>query len=433
MTQHRQLKALVRQRMARTGEAYTTARRHVLNARPAHEYVLRGGTHPETAALANAFANRGITVPGTDTPIDEALVLGVGGGLGMGYILWEFDGGDTRVVTTGFRNQWQYPQRWFAKVCQRLGIDVSIHQTAGPKRAADQLDAALDAGLPAVAAISAGDIGYWHLPADSSGWIGYPVVVYGRVGDGALLVDDRNTGPLTVPVDVLAAARARIGSYKHRLVVADPAATEVDGPTLRTAVLAGLVDQVEHLSSRSDSFSLPAIAKWSRLVDDDRRPKGWGTVFADGRGLLGALVSVVEAIDEVGILGGNLRGLYADFLDGAGPLVDLDLSDAAGAYRAAGDGWAGVAAVCGEVEVVGAVVEADRRRRAAVARGDAGSGAARRAADQGRALLATDETGLGAAGRRRLFTRLSEALAEVHHLERQALEALVGAVGGPER
>ena len=43
--------------------------------------------------------------------------------------------------------------------------------------------------------------------------------------------------------------------------------------------------QVEHLSDKSDSFSLPAWRKWARMTTDTRNKKGWPTVFADGRGI----------------------------------------------------------------------------------------------------------------------------------------------------
>ena len=43
MTAHKHLKERIRARMARTGESYTTARRHVLNALPPAEYLLLGG------------------------------------------------------------------------------------------------------------------------------------------------------------------------------------------------------------------------------------------------------------------------------------------------------------------------------------------------------------------------------------------------------
>ena len=97
MTQKKQLKARVRARMARTGESYVTALRHVtssgtpgasgasgasgaLNATtgaapslaaraPDTQYVdlgytLRGGLHPESANIAHVLAHHGIRADG---------------------------------------------------------------------------------------------------------------------------------------------------------------------------------------------------------------------------------------------------------------------------------------------------------------------------------------------------------------------------------
>ena len=112
MTAHKHLKERIRARMARTGESYTTARRQVLNALPPEEYQLTGGVHPDTHAIAGVLANRGLLDPHSGRPLSEAMVLGVGGGLGAGYILWEFKAHDLRSLVLGFRNSWQYPDRW---------------------------------------------------------------------------------------------------------------------------------------------------------------------------------------------------------------------------------------------------------------------------------------------------------------------------------
>jgi len=318
MTEHKHLKARIRARMARTGERYTTARRHVLGTSTAPVddggYRLRGGVHPDTAALANVLTHGG-------APVSEAVVLGVGGGLGAGYILWEFKShGDVRILVLGFRNQWQYPGRFSAKVLDRFGVHADVHETGGARGAAARLDTALADGLPAIVMIDAQLLGTWHQPAFLEGHFGYPVVAVRQEGDRVHL-DDRNLAPLSVGRAALDAARTRIGSYKHRLVVPRP-----DGPVppdrLRAAVEAGLADQVAHLSASSDSFSLPAWRKWGRMLTDSRNAKAWPRVFADGGGLVGALVSVYEGIEPIGMLGRNLRALYAEFLDEAAGLLD---------------------------------------------------------------------------------------------------------------
>ena len=427
MTTQKKLKASVRARMDKTGETYMVARRHILNQLPSDAYVLRGGIHPETSSLANALANRGFTNPTTGRPLSEAMLLGVGGGLGAGYILWQFEKYDHAVVTIGFRNNSQYPDRWFRKTCERLGVPVEIHETSGERRAAGHLRDAVASGLPAIAFISAADLPYWHLPSEQSGMWGHAIVVYGQQSD-RFLVDDRNLKPLSLPGQDLSASRGRIPSYKNRLLVVDPAAVELDNDALLQAVESGLADQVEHLSSKSDSFSLPAIAKWARMLVDERNPKGWGQVFVDGRGLVEALVSAHEGVSEVGIEGGNLRLLYADFLQEAAKITGRSLGEAERAYRKAAKSWEEFASVCLEVPVVTEIVDLDRQRRNAIRQGDQGWDEAE-AAGLRSARLRKSDVNLGEGDRRKLFEQMAETLRVVHGNEVTALQALVDAVG----
>jgi hypothetical protein len=348
MTAHKHLKERIRARMARTGESYTTARRHVLNALPPAEYRLTGGVHPDTHAIAGVLANRGLVDPHTGRPLTEAMVLGVGGGLGAGYILWEFKAHDLRTLVFGFRNSWQYPDRWALKTCARLGVPAGLHETGSSQRAEQELRAAVGQGVPVIAWADQQLLGYRHLPAWLEGYGGHPVTVYGiDNAAGVALVDDRNRAPLTVPLDALAAARARVGSYKHRQLALDAPAAELDVDGLSKAVRDGLAEQVEHLGRRSDSFSLPAFRKWARLLTGSGNAKAWPKVFADRVGLFDACLSVYENLEAAaGPGGGNLRGLYAQFLEEAAGLLDAPpLAEAAGAYREAAARWHQVAEV----------------------------------------------------------------------------------------
>jgi hypothetical protein len=347
MTAHKHLKERIRARMARTSESYTTARRHVLNALPASEYLLGGGVHPDTHAIAGVLANRGLVAPHTGQPLTEAMVLGVGGGLGAGYILWEFTEHELRTLVFGFRNSWQYPDRWARKTCDRLGVPAAVHETGSAAKADAELRAAVDQGVPAIAWADQQALGYRHLPAWLDGYGGHPVTIYGVDQQaGVALVDDRNRAPLTVSLDALAAARRRVGSYKHRLLVLDAPGAELDTDGLRAVVRDGLAEQVEHLGKPSDSFSLPAFRKWARMLTDTRNAKAWPKVFADRVSLFDACVSVYENLEPTGSDGGNLRGLYAEFLDEAAELLDTPaLGEAATAYREAAARWHEVAAV----------------------------------------------------------------------------------------
>ena len=133
---------------------------------------------------------------GVEWRLSEAMVLGVGGGLGAGYILWEFEAHGYRALTLGFRRQWQYPARWAAGTAERLGLHAEIHETGGTKAAAAALDAQLDRGLPAIVWIDAETLGYRHEPPHRNGFGGPPLVVYAREGD-RYLIDDRSSGRVT--------------------------------------------------------------------------------------------------------------------------------------------------------------------------------------------------------------------------------------------
>jgi hypothetical protein len=198
MTSKKQLKARVRGRMAKTGESYTTALRHIVGApTPVTDlgYTLRGGLHPETANIANVLAHHRIKSDGM--PITEALVFGVSGGPGAGYILWEFKQHDVRIVTLAFQNQWQYPDAWASKTLKRLGVRFTADHTSGAAAAARRLSGELAQGRPCIIRPDRYHIGYWRLPEAMSGRGGHEVVAYAEA-DGFVHVDDRNVSPLLV-------------------------------------------------------------------------------------------------------------------------------------------------------------------------------------------------------------------------------------------
>ena len=230
--------------------------------------------------------------------------------------------------------------------------------------------------MPVIASVDPQSIGTWGQPDALSGYFGLVVVVFGRDADGSYLVDDRGRNPFRVSPAVMAAARGRIGSFKHRIVGLRTTPGPIPAERLRAAMRAGLEDQVDHLRSRSDSFSLPAWRKWGRLMTDERNAKAWPRVFADGHGLFGALLALLESVDgQVGPWGGHLRELYAESLDEAAVALDNPaLGDAARAWRGVADRWEELAdaAVPPDLDGAAEAVEAVETLHEAVMAGEQG-------------------------------------------------------------
>lgn len=292
-----------------------------------------GGIFSLTASLKNVLAAQGVS-------FSEALLLGVSGGLGAGYILWEFKSHESANIVMGFNNRWNYAAERLQTLCERLAIPSTQQETAGVKAAAANLQAALDTGIPFIAWTDKAHLPYQNLPESLKGYIPNIVGVHG-LKEGCILLDDLADNLYSISPDDFAAARGRIVSDKNRLqIIGKPLITD-----LSTAVLTGINDHIAHLSRDSESFSLPAYKKWAKMLTDTRNKKGWPVVFAQRKGLYPTLRSIYEGIVLDGSDGAALRLLYADFLDEAASIIARPaLSDAAAHYRQIADQWRALAA-----------------------------------------------------------------------------------------
>jgi hypothetical protein len=198
---------------------------------------------------------------------------------------------------------------------------------------------ALAAGTPPIAWVDRAHMPYLQLPAVLKGHLGHLVAIAGQTG-GSFLIDDLASDPFRATAEDLADARARIASYKNRLLIPTPLAP----PDLPASILAGLRDCAANLLGKSDSFSLPTFHKWAKMLTDKKNKKGWPVLFADPSGLYGLLQSVFEGIELTDAGGGGLRSLYAAFLDEAAPLVGLPaLREVADRYRSLAARWTALA------------------------------------------------------------------------------------------
>ncbi|MDX2161777.1 MAG: BtrH N-terminal domain-containing protein [bacterium] len=308
------------------------------------DYHHFSGRDWERGSLANAFAYHGIGLPGA--ALNEAALLGISGGAVFGYFTFAYAGYDPHaalVINNTFTP--------FETILKRLDVRHDEHTTGRAPRAVEHLQAALAAGSPAIVWADIYGMPYNLLDPDENNWAMLPVVVYGYDPQAdQVWIADRSGAPLTVTTGDLAAARARTGKHKHRLVTLKPGA--LDERRVREAITAGLRDSAAFMiegapKGAKDNWGLAALEKWAALLVDSDSARGWPTLFGRGSALYNGLLTAFYSLElrGVGEYGAAGRGIYADCLDSAAALLEKPaLGDAAAAYRAAVPAWKALAA-----------------------------------------------------------------------------------------
>src|SRR5262249_30947428 len=142
MTVHKHLKDLVRPRMQKTGETYTTARRHVLNqkqktsasAAPALAWHFPGNV-PATTALRILLSHAGVRNPLTGEPFSEALLFVVAGGIGVGMFTFFYEKANFASFYVAGRHSWFDDVAYCREALARFGIEPIVQESSGPKTA----------------------------------------------------------------------------------------------------------------------------------------------------------------------------------------------------------------------------------------------------------------------------------------------------------
>jgi hypothetical protein len=323
MTRQKNLKALIRARMARTGESYTTARRHITT--PSTPASSTRGVHPDTAALANVFAAHGHSH-------DEALLFVLGGGAGFLSMVFEYAGHPP--MYTAVMRRWSMSNVFGQRVVERAGVGATIQQTGGAKTAARHLDAALESGQPCICVADIAVLPWHGLPGMWKGAAPQLVGVHGRDGD-ALDVDDH--GRRRIDPERFAEARAAHRKSKHALFRLE---ATLDEDALQTGLRAGLRDYAEgmldpQMGHFRNAFGIRGIRALAEQLRDTRTRKGLPQRFDAHRArLLGRLY---ESVRQDWSGPGGLRGLHADGLGQAQTRLGIALP--VECVREAGIAW----------------------------------------------------------------------------------------------
>jgi Butirosin biosynthesis protein H, N-terminal/Domain of unknown function (DUF4872) len=355
MTRQRDFKALVRERMAKTGERYSAARAQLLSrqtdrSRQPLPGILRGydrfgGIQGGTAALCNALRHAGITSPLARAPYTETIVNGLCGGPGFLYAVFEYKGWPP-LLSLALQSR-SMPDVYVGEGLTRLGLEVTRRETTSSAAARKALDEALASGKAAICVVDIASLPWSGLPKEFIGGGPHVVTVAGRDGE-SYWIDDRASHPLRVDAKALAAARAAYRGAKNRLAT-------IDGPAARADLRASMADAIADTALRYVEPAVPksfwvncgfsGLAKWRQMLTDRKDKTGWPAFFAEGAQAHAGLQRAYESI-ECQLAPGAGRYLYADFLDDAAAALGRPaLARAAVAYREAGAAWSRIGAL----------------------------------------------------------------------------------------
>jgi hypothetical protein len=442
MTENKHLKKLVRERMARTGEPYTTARRHVVAvvARqeapalpaglvPGYE-LFGGGQHHESTLAAHLLRQAGYAAPHTGVPFSEAMVCGLGGGIGFMYAVFEYRGWQPMMTIVAQH----HPEPWLPAVFGRLGVGYTEQHSSSTRPALAALHRALDDGQPVSCTVDLTALP-WHAGVLAHSEVPYDVVVAGADG-GTLYLDDRSVRPLALPAADFAVAWARHKKGRHHRLLLAPGPAPIDLPS---AVRAAIRVTVAHLTgpvlghSFDVNFGFSGMARLAVQLRDTRTKAGWAKRFSSSAPFLHGVRRLYDCLELRFTAPGATRPLYADFLDEAAAVIDApELTQAAAMFRESGALWSQLAARAAEATAgLGAYIELCEERMLLLLTGG------REAADAQRALSTKiDELAeghpdpLGDDGRTALFAELADLVDAAREYEERAVSLLAASVPG---
>ena len=389
----------------------------------------------EAGALQAALAYLDVRAPHSGRPFSEALLFGLGGGIGFSYFVFEYKAARVKTLTLGTRittlEEASRPQ-FVQTICARIGAPLRVIQSASPASADRGVRQALGEGSPPLVWVDLGGAPYRFPPTAEYA----AAVVYGWVDDRILLAG-RSRKPLPFRRKSFEAARRSIGVPKARAVVVQ-APDRV--PNLAASILDAVRETRDQMARGIDvgsfrgNFGLAALEKWAGLLTDDRDRKGWPRFFPAGRDLLAALLAVFVQIELRGRGGGAFRSLYADFLEEAAEAGRRRrLREAVEPFRLSARAWHNLAraALPNSVPPLRQLRELTAAHEALLARqGAAGLEQANQVAEQARRLRRTLEEPfpMAAADVLDLLSDLRRRVLRIHALEAAALQALRAAL-----
>lgn len=316
-------------------------------------------SHWDAGLWTRVLAASDVRSPLTDRPFTEAMLSGLAGGIGFMIFTFEYKEITTASAVTRF-----HPGPYVENLVRRCGAPVLIQQTGSAKLAKARLDAALDAGVPAVVRLVRGELP-WVAEDQLTDMDSIDVAVVANDSDG-YLIDDGGGRLRRVTAAELEQARGFRKADKYwQAHVSALGVDPLDGEALTAEVVRQAIAQtMEAMLSEQAPPGIPAgyaknfgilgMQSWARRLADTSTKHGWARIFAEperqaaGMGMLHSLLAGKRYSGP-----GALRWLYARFLEEAATTEAVSevgragLAEAAAQYRALGEHWDELTATVG--------------------------------------------------------------------------------------
>lgn len=301
-------------------------------------------SHWDSGLWTRVLAASGTVNPFTREPFSEAMLAGLGGGIGFMIFTFDYKDVTTASIVTRF-----HPGPFVENMLDRCSAAISVQQTGSPQLGQARLDAALETGVPAVVRVVRGELP-WRAKDALADMDSLDVAVVARDG-GDYLVDDGGGRLERIGPAALARARGSRKADKHwQAHVQSGAGNALTAEVLREAVAqtsdALLDDQAPPgvPAGYAKNFGIAGMRSWAKWLGDTSTKRGWARIFADpqraatGLGMLHGLLAGKQYSGP-----GALRPLYGEFLQElaltlGGPKQSV-LLDAGAQYRRIGAHW----------------------------------------------------------------------------------------------
>ncbi len=324
-------------------------------------YSQFGATERTPGAIRNILDYEGVVAPHTREPFTEALLMGIGGGLGAEYATWAFKPIDPSrprkaKLYLRFHHVKNYidknEESMLPKIAGRLGVTLTVKETASKERANEFLRESLQSGKPVITYLSVWHsqyqrreikeqysqdpnffppllydehvnfLPYFTLPYP---WINHTLTIVYSFDEESnkILLTDSSTQPHTLTIPQFNMSRGIIKSRKNAGLIITPPSKITN---LHRAIRIGMHDCVESLLHEKAVISgaYLRVETWNAMAKALANPtakRGWLTLFNEGWQLFDTLTRLHAQIAFHNSDGGALRSSYSDFLQEASDIL----------------------------------------------------------------------------------------------------------------